>query len=110
MCFLSSPNYFFYWEEITFFFPEISAECTKATLFYADICEIDVSVYNILMIMGVASVITGIAVVPGIFTDYLVMIGFAVVLIAFLRSGIIPRPAGVGLAIAYAAYLGYTLL
>ena len=68
------------------------------------------NIYNILMIMGVASVITGIAVVPGIFTDYLVMIGFAIVLIAFLRSGIIPRPAGIGLAIAYAAYLGYTLL
>ena len=68
------------------------------------------NIYNILMIMGVASMITGIAVVPGIFTDYLVMIGFAVVLVAFLRSGIIPRPAGIGLAIAYAVYLGYTLL
>ena len=68
------------------------------------------NIYNILMIMGVASVITGIAVTPGIFTDYLVMIGFAVVLVAFLRSGIIPRPAGIGLAIAYAVYLGYTLL
>ena len=34
----------------------------------------------------------------------------AIVLIAFLRSGIIPRPAGIGLAIAYAVYLGYTLL
>jgi cation:H+ antiporter len=68
------------------------------------------NIYNILMIMGVASMITGIAVVPGIFTDYLVMIGFAVVLVAFLRSGIIPRAAGIGLAIAYAVYLGYTLL
>jgi len=68
------------------------------------------NIYNILMSMGVASVITGIAVVPGIFTDYLVMIGFAVVLVAFLRSGIIPRAAGIGLAIAYAVYLGYTLL
>ena len=68
------------------------------------------NIYNILMIMGIASVITGIAVTPDIFTDYLVMIGFAVVLVAFLRSGIIPRPAGIGLAIAYAAYLGYTLL
>ena len=68
------------------------------------------NIYNILMILGISSVITGIAVVPGMFTDYLVMIGFAVVLIAFLRSGIIPRPAGLGLAIAYAAYLGYTLL
>ena len=68
------------------------------------------NIYNILMIMGVSSVITGIAVTPGIFTDYLVMIGFAVVLVAFLRSGIIPRPAGIGLAIAYAVYLGYTLL
>ena len=68
------------------------------------------NIYNILMILGISSVITGIAVVPGMFTDYLVMIGFAVVLIAFLRSGIIPRPAGIGLAIAYAVYLGYTLL
>ena len=68
------------------------------------------NIYNILMIMGVASVITGIAVVPEIFNDYIIMIGFAVVLIAFLRSGIIPRPAGIGLAIAYAVYLGYTLL
>ena len=68
------------------------------------------NIYNILMILGISSVITGIAVVPGMFTDYLVMIGFAVVLIAFLRSGIIPRPAGIGLAIAYAAYIGYTLL
>ena len=68
------------------------------------------NIYNILMILGISSVITGIAVVPGMFTNYLVMIGFAVVLIAFLRSGIIPRPAGIGLAIAYAVYLGYTLL
>jgi len=68
------------------------------------------NIYNILMILGISSVITGIAVVPGMFTDYLVMIGFAVVLVAFLRSGIIPRPAGIGLAIAYAVYLGYTLL
>jgi len=68
------------------------------------------NIYNILMILGISSVITGIAVVPGMFTDYLVMIGFAVVLVAFLRSGIIPRPAGVGLVVAYAAYLGYTLL
>ncbi len=68
------------------------------------------NIYNILMILGISSVITGIAVVPGMFTDYLVMIGFAVVLIAFLRTGIIPRAAGIGLAIAYAVYLGYTLL
>ena len=68
------------------------------------------NIYNVLMIMGVASVITGIAVVPEIFNDYIIMIGFAVVLIAFLRSGIIPRAAGIGLAIAYAVYLGYTLL
>jgi cation:H+ antiporter len=68
------------------------------------------NIYNILMILGISSVITGIAVVPGMFTNYLVMIGFAVVLIAFLRSGLIPRPAGIGLAIAYVVYLGYTLL
>jgi len=68
------------------------------------------NIYNILMILGISSVITGIAIVPGMFTNYLIMIGFAVVLIAFLRSGLIPRPAGIGLAIAYVVYLGYTLL
>jgi len=68
------------------------------------------NIYNILMILGISSVITGIAVVPGMFTHYFLMIGFSIVLIAFLRSGIIPRPAGVGLVIAYAAYIGYTLL
>jgi cation:H+ antiporter len=68
------------------------------------------NIYNILMILGISSVITGIAVVPGMFTHYFIMIGFSIVLIAFLRSGIIPRPAGVGLVIAYAAYIGYTLL
>ena len=68
------------------------------------------NIYNILMILGISSVITGIAVVPDIFTHYFIMIGFSIVLIAFLRSGIIPRPAGVGLVIAYAAYIGYTLL
>jgi len=47
MCLRGSPNYFFYWEEITFLFPEISTKCTKSTLLYTDICEIDVSVYNI---------------------------------------------------------------
>ena len=67
------------------------------------------NIYNILMIMGVASVITGIAVTPDIFTDYLVMIGFGIALIAFFRSGIIPRPAGIGLVIVYVVYLTYTL-
>ena len=67
------------------------------------------NIYNILMIMGVASVITGIAVTPDIFTDYFVMIGFGIALIAFFRSGIIPRPAGIGLVIVYVVYLTYTL-
>jgi len=71
------------------------------------------NIYNILMILGISSVITGIASIPyhtGIFTDYIIMVGFSIVLIGFLRSGIIPRPAGVGLVIAYAVYIGYTLL
>ena len=68
------------------------------------------NIYNILMILGISSVVTSIAVAPRIFTDYFIMIGFSIVLIAFLRSGLIPRPAGIGLVIAYAVYLGYTLL
>ena len=63
------------------------------------------NIYNVLLIMGVASTIAGIQVAPAVFTDYLIMISFSLVLFAGLRSGTLGRKIGVGLVAAYAAYL-----
>jgi len=68
------------------------------------------NIYNILMIMGIASVIAGITIMDEIYFDYVVMIAFSIVLFATLKSGIISRKVGIGLTISYVVYLGYTLL
>ncbi len=68
------------------------------------------NIYNILMIMGIAASIASIPVAPKILVDYIVMIGFSLVLLVGLRTGVIGRPVGVALAAAYFAYLGATFL
>ncbi len=68
------------------------------------------NIYNILMIMGIASAIAGITIMDEIYFDYVVMIAFSIVLFATLKSGIISRKIGIGLVISYVVYLGYTLL
>lgn len=68
------------------------------------------NIYNILMIMGVAAVISGISVAPHIFVDYTIMIAFSLVLFVALKSGRVPRLVGLGLVAGYAAYLATHLL
>jgi len=68
------------------------------------------NIYNVLMIIGVASAIGGIVVVSEVFIDYAVMIGFSIVLLIVMKTGMITRPMGIGLAAAFAAYLGWLLL
>ncbi len=68
------------------------------------------NIYNVLMIVGVAGAIGGIVVVPEVFIDYAVMIGFSLVLLIVMKTGLITRPMGIGLAVAFAAYLGWLLL
>ncbi len=68
------------------------------------------NIYNVLMIIGVAGAIGGIVVVPEMFVDYAVMIGFSLVLLFVMKTGLITRPMGVGLAIAFAAYLSWLLI
>ena len=68
------------------------------------------NIYNVLMIIGVAGAIGGIVVVPEVFIDYAVMIGFSVVLLIVMKTGLITRQMGVGFAAAFAAYLGWLLL
>ena len=63
------------------------------------------NIYNILMIMGVGATIAGVAVVSQVYIDYAIMIGFALVLFVTMRTGLITRPIGVGLTIAYFFYL-----
>lgn len=68
------------------------------------------NIYNVLMIIGVAGAIGGIVVVPEVFIDYAVMIGFSLVLLIVMKTGLITRSMGIGLTGAFAAYLGWILL
>lgn len=68
------------------------------------------NIYNVLMIIGVAGAIGGIVVVPEVFIDYAVMIGFSLALLIVMKTGLVTRPMGIGLAAAFAAYLGWLLL
>jgi cation:H+ antiporter len=67
------------------------------------------NIYNILMIIGIAGAIGGIVVVPEVFIDYAVMVGFSLVLLIVMKTGLITRPMGFGLAAAFIAYLGWLL-
>ena len=66
------------------------------------------NIYNILLILGVASAMIGIPISEDAFSNYYIMIAFSLVLFIGFR-GYIPRPIGVGLAIAFVIYLGSLL-
>ncbi len=47
-CRLFCPShYFFGWQKVALFFAEIPAESTKAALLDADICKVDIPVYDV---------------------------------------------------------------
>ncbi len=62
------------------------------------------NIYNILLILGVSSTIIGIPVSIDVFSNYYIMIAFSLVLFIGFRKSI-PRFVGIGLAIAFVAYL-----
>lgn len=66
------------------------------------------NIYNILMIMGIGAVIAGVAVASEVFLDYVIMIGFGIVLVIALKTGLISRYIGIGLITAYSIYLAST--
>ena len=66
------------------------------------------NIYNILLILGVASTIVGIPISDDAFSNYYIMIAFSLVLFIVFR-GYIPRPIGIGLVIAFVIYLGSLL-
>ena len=63
------------------------------------------NIYNILMIMGIASAITGVAVAQEVFVDYAIMIAFSFGLLVAMIKGVIGKKVGIGLATAYVIYL-----
>lgn len=63
------------------------------------------NIYNILMIMGIASTIAGIAIASEVFYDYIIMIAFSLSLLLAMRSRYIGRKIGMGLVTAYVVYL-----
>ena len=67
------------------------------------------NIYNILLILGVSSTIIGIPVSTDAFSNYYIMIAFSLVLFIGFRK-YIPRFVGIGLTIAFIAYLISLLL
>jgi cation:H+ antiporter len=67
------------------------------------------NIYNILLILGVSSTIVGIPVSSDVFSNYYIMIAFSLVLFIGFRKSI-PRFVGIGLTIAFVAYLVSLLL
>jgi len=67
------------------------------------------NIYNILLILGISSTIIGIPVSTDVFSNYYIMIAFSFVLFIGFRK-YIPKYVGVGLAIAFAIYLGSLLI
>ncbi|AJM92880.1 calcium/sodium antiporter [Nitrosopumilus piranensis] len=63
------------------------------------------NIYNILMIMGVGAALGGVIISADVYVDYAIMILFSLALLIGLKTGVINRVVGVGLAIGYVAYL-----
>jgi cation:H+ antiporter len=68
------------------------------------------NIYNILMIMGVASVIASVSVVNQVFYDYLIMMAFSLGLLIVMLRGVITKKMGMGLAAAYVIYLASSFM
>lgn len=94
--------------------PELITSVTAARKKHADISIgniIGSNIFNILGILGISSLITGVHVNPAILTDYIVMIGFSLVLFPVIKSGfIVTKKEGYALVSAYLVYLMYLLI
>ena len=67
------------------------------------------NIYNILLILGVASAMVGIPISDDAFSNYYIMVAFSLVLFVGFRK-YIPRSIGFGLAVAFAIYLATLLM
>ena len=94
--------------------PELITSVRAARKKHADLSIgniIGSNIFNVLEILGIASLIVGIKVNSEIFIDYIVMMGFSVILIPLMRTGFrISKKEGYLLTCAYLAYLIYLLV
>ena len=63
------------------------------------------NIYNILMIMGVGAALGGVVISSDVYVDYAIMILFSLSLLIAIKTRIINRVMGLGLAMGYIAYL-----
>lgn len=69
------------------------------------------NIFNILFVLGAASVITPLRVDPKIFTDLIIMIAFMVVLLIFSRTHYqIKKGEGIILTLSYIAYIVFVII
>lgn len=94
--------------------PELITSVRAALKKHADLSIgniIGSNIFNVLEILGISSLIIGINVNSDIFIDYIIMIGFSVVLIPLMRSGfVISKKEGYVLSGAYVVYLIFLLV
>ncbi|MGD1838170.1 MAG: calcium/sodium antiporter [Nitrososphaeraceae archaeon] len=94
--------------------PELVTSVRAALKKHADLSIgniIGSNIFNVLEILGISSLIVGIKVNSEIFIDYIVMMGFSLVLIPLMRSGfMISKKEGYILTGAYISYLIFLLI
>ncbi len=93
--------------------PELITSIVAAKKGHADLSVGNIvgsNIFNIMAILGISSLISGMVVSDQIFMDMAVMIVFSLVLIPIMRSGfVISRKEGMVLLGGYAAYVAYLL-
>ena len=91
--------------------PELATSAVAALRKESDIAIGNIvgsNIFNILAILGLASVISPLSAVGFSTVDYLVMIGFAVILLPMAWSGkTLSRPEGAVLLLGYVGYMAY---
>ncbi|WP_026690810.1 calcium/sodium antiporter [Alteribacter aurantiacus] len=94
--------------------PELITSITAALKKQSEIAVGNIvgsSIFNVLFVLGAASIITPLPVDPKIFLDVIVMIALTILLFRFSRTySIVGRYEGLTLAIAYVIYLIYIII
>ncbi|MHA7734035.1 calcium/sodium antiporter [Nitrosopumilus sp. S6] len=93
--------------------PELITSVVAARKGHADLSVGNIvgsNIFNIMAILGISSLISGITVSEQVLIDVGIMLGFSLVLIPIMRSGfVISRKEGIFLIVGYVVYVGFLL-
>lgn len=93
--------------------PELITSVVAARKGHADLSVGNIvgsNIFNIMAILGISSLISGITVSEQVLIDVGIMLGFSLVLIPIMRSGfVISRKEGIFLILGYVVYVGFLL-